>query len=132
LPPLPEQEHIVAKIEELFTQLDAGTAALKRVQTGLKCYKASVLKAACEGRLFDVGASGVGAHGVRPSEPVNLSAQSGRTPSALTNELPDGWKWTTIGDVIDSLDNMRIPVNKKDRENRDGKYPYYGANGQVD
>ena len=51
--PLPEQEHIVAKIEELFTQLDAGTAALKRVQVGLKRYRASVLKAAVEGRLFE-------------------------------------------------------------------------------
>jgi type I restriction enzyme S subunit len=50
--PLLEQERIVAKIEELFTQLEAGTAALERVQAGLKRYKASVLKAACEGRLF--------------------------------------------------------------------------------
>jgi type I restriction enzyme S subunit len=45
LPPLPEQERIVAKIEELFTQLEAGSAALKRVRAGLKRYKASVLKA---------------------------------------------------------------------------------------
>ena len=53
--PEPEQERIVAKIEELFTQLDAGTAALKRVQAGLKRYKASVLKAAVEGRLLESG-----------------------------------------------------------------------------
>jgi len=39
---LPEQERIVAKIEEVFTQLDAGAAALKRVRAGLKRYKASV------------------------------------------------------------------------------------------
>jgi type I restriction enzyme S subunit len=51
LPPLPEQERIVAKIEALFTQLDAGVAALKRVKAALKRYKASLLKAACEGRL---------------------------------------------------------------------------------
>ena len=51
LAPLPEQKRIVAKIEELFTQLDAGAAALKRVRAGLKRYKASVLKAAVEGRL---------------------------------------------------------------------------------
>lgn len=51
LAPLPEQRRIVAKIEELFSRLDAGVAALKRVQAALKRYKASVLKAACEGRL---------------------------------------------------------------------------------
>jgi type I restriction enzyme, S subunit len=49
--PLPEQKRIIAKIEELFTQLDAGVTSLKQAQARLKRYKASVLKAACEGRL---------------------------------------------------------------------------------
>jgi len=50
-PPLPEQGRIVEKIETLFSELDAGVAALKRAQANLKRYKASLLKAACEGRL---------------------------------------------------------------------------------
>lgn len=76
LPPVLEQERIVAKIEELFTQLEAGTATLKRVQAGLKRYKASVLKAACEGRLLN-GEGRMGNDG----------------------ELPDGWRWTTVGEI---------------------------------
>ena len=52
---LPEQERIVERIESLFTQLDAGVAGLKRAQAALKRYKASVLKAACEGRLVPPG-----------------------------------------------------------------------------
>ena len=51
LPPLPEQHRIVAEIEKQFTRLDASVAALKRVQANLKRYRASVLKAACEGKL---------------------------------------------------------------------------------
>jgi len=51
LPPLKEQYRIVAEIEKQFTRLDAAVAALKRVQANLKRYRASVLKAACEGRL---------------------------------------------------------------------------------
>lgn len=51
LAPLPEQRRIAAEIEKQFTRLDAGVAALKRVQAALKRYKAAVLKAACEGRL---------------------------------------------------------------------------------
>ena len=51
LPPLNEQGRIVAKIEELFSELDAGVAALERVKTALGRYRASVLKAAVEGRL---------------------------------------------------------------------------------
>jgi len=51
LPPLPEQRRIVAKIEELFSQLDAAEEGLHRVQRNLKRYRAAVLKAAIEGRL---------------------------------------------------------------------------------
>lgn len=51
LPPRPEQNRIVAEIEKQFTRLDDAVAALKRVQANLKRYRASVLKAACEGRL---------------------------------------------------------------------------------
>ena len=51
IPPLNEQHRIVNKIDELFSDLDAGVAALERVQKALKRYRASVLKAAVEGRL---------------------------------------------------------------------------------
>jgi len=51
VPPLDEQRNIVAEIEKQFSRLDAGVAALKRVQANLKRYRAAVLKAACEGKL---------------------------------------------------------------------------------
>jgi type I restriction enzyme S subunit len=51
IPDIDEQQRIVAEIEKQFTRLDAGVASLRRVQTALKRYRASVLKAACEGRL---------------------------------------------------------------------------------
>jgi len=68
LAPIPEQHRIVAAIETQFTRLDAGIAALKRAQANLRRYKASVLKAACEGRLVPTEAelTAVGADGVRP------------------------------------------------------------------
>jgi type I restriction enzyme S subunit len=51
LPPRLEQDRIVSETETLLTDLDAAVAGLKRVQANLKRYRASVLKAACEGRL---------------------------------------------------------------------------------
>ncbi|MGH8148008.1 MAG: restriction endonuclease subunit S [Rhodanobacteraceae bacterium] len=51
LPSIAAQREIVAEIEKQFTRLDAGVAALRRVQANLKRYRAAVLKAACEGRL---------------------------------------------------------------------------------
>ncbi len=41
------------KIEELFSDLDAGVAALDRAKANLKLYRASVLKAAVEGKLTE-------------------------------------------------------------------------------
>lgn len=51
VPPLPEQHRIVAKIEELFSELDAGTASLTRARAQLKTYRQALLKAAFEGKL---------------------------------------------------------------------------------
>ena len=51
LPPLPEQRRIVAKLEELFSKLDAGVAAVRRAQALLKRYRQSVLHAAVTGEL---------------------------------------------------------------------------------
>ena len=53
LPPVPDQHRIVAKIESLFARLDDGVAALKRAAANLERYRASVLKAAVEGRLTE-------------------------------------------------------------------------------
>lgn len=49
--PLREQESIIEILDELFSDLDAGVAALERVRDKLKLYRASVLKAAVEGTL---------------------------------------------------------------------------------
>ncbi len=49
--PTKEQNRIVAEIEKQLTRLDDAVAALKRAQVNLKRYRASVLKAACDGRL---------------------------------------------------------------------------------
>ena len=51
IPPLPEQRRIVARIEELFSRLDAGVAALRHAKAQLQRYRQSVLAAAVTGQL---------------------------------------------------------------------------------
>lgn len=51
LPPAAEQTRITGALDSYFTRLDAAEAALERAQANLKRYRASVLKAAVEGRL---------------------------------------------------------------------------------
>ncbi len=51
VPPTTEQHRIVAKIEELFSELDQGVASLKTAREQLKVYRQSLLKNAFEGKL---------------------------------------------------------------------------------
>ena len=53
LAPLKEQKLIGAEIEKQFSRLDEAVDNLKRVKANLKRYKASVLKAAVEGKLTE-------------------------------------------------------------------------------
>jgi type I restriction enzyme S subunit len=50
-PPL-EQRRIVAKVEELFSELDKGVESLTTARGQLKSYRQAVLKYAFEGKLF--------------------------------------------------------------------------------
>ena len=51
LPPSNEQARIFDKLEELFSELDAGVKELKAAQTKLSQYRQSLLKSAVEGSL---------------------------------------------------------------------------------
>ena len=51
LPPRNEQHRIVAKIEELFSELDKGIESLKTAREQLKVYRQALLKYAFEGKL---------------------------------------------------------------------------------
>lgn len=51
LPPFNEQCRIVAKIEELFSELEKGIESLKTARAQLKVYRQAILKHAFEGKL---------------------------------------------------------------------------------
>ena len=116
LPPLPEQKRIVAKIEELFTQLDAGVAELQQSRSQLHRYRQAVLKAAVEGELTSEWRE-THKHELEPAEKLLASILSERrakweaegckgifkvpTPpdSDGLRELPVGWIWACINQL---------------------------------
>lgn len=51
IPPLHEQRRIVAKLEELFSELDKGVEALTTARQQLTAYRQAILKHAFEGKL---------------------------------------------------------------------------------
>jgi len=118
LPPLPEQHRIVAKIEELFSELDKGVESLRTAQQQLKVYRQAVLKSAFEGKLTqewrllhpqpdaaelldqiqterEAQAKATGKK-LKPIAPL--------TEADLTElpELPEGWEWTKVHSVAES------------------------------
>ena len=71
LAPLNEQRRIVAAIERHFSRLDVAVATLERVKAKLALARASVLKAAVEGRLVPTEAALAQAEG-RDYEPASV------------------------------------------------------------
>ena len=109
----------MAELEKQFTRLDSSVAALQRAQSNLKRYRASVLKAACEGKLVPTEAELARSEG-RDYEPADrlleriLSERRarwdspGETPGQVQGacraghlklpDLPAGWAWATVAD----------------------------------
>ena len=46
--------------------------------------------------------------------------------------IPEEWSTTTLLQVADCLDNVRIPLNDAQRQRMQGDIPYCGANGVLD
>src|SRR5947209_7426825 len=42
------------------------------------------------------------------------------------------WKTASLGGIIEVFDSRRIPLNSRERQQRQGPYPYYGAQGIID
>lgn len=136
LPPRAEQTRIVAKLESLLSDLDAGVAELKAAQKKLAQYRQSLLKAAVEGALTaewrtSNTPSETGAQLLErilterrtrwEAKQRAKFAEQGKTPpkdwqkkypepvkpdTSDLPELPEGWVWATIDQC--SLDENGI------------------------
>lgn len=130
LPPTNEQHRIVAKIEELFSELDKGIENLKTARTQLKVYRQALLKHAFEGKLtaqwraenraqLETAAAVLkriqqeraqryqqqladwqAFGGSKPKAPKALPPMTTAELAELP-ELPEGWIYARVGSVID-------------------------------
>ena len=54
-------------------------------------------------------------------------------PYGVQDDLPDGWRIGTVGEIIEIHDSKRIPLSGADRSKMEKKiYPYYGAASLMD
>lgn len=126
LPPLSEQQRIVAKIEELFSELDKGIESLKTAQQQLKVYRQAVLKYAFEGKFTEEWRRQQAATKqlkmAMAAEPVVEYTVRDLAALHLWN-IPDNWKWTRATDIIDTINNGYTPTKDKLFE-RSGEVPF--------
>lgn len=129
LAPFREQERISDAVESYFSRLDDTVTTLERVERNLKRYRASVLKAAVEGRLVPTEAVLAKEEG-RDYEPASVllerilterrrhwskSGKKGKyqepAPPATANlpELPEGWCWASAESICEAVDSGTTP-----------------------
>ena len=145
LPPSAEQTRIVAKLEELLSDLDAGVAELKAAQKKLAQYRQSLLKAAVEGALtaewrathtpLETGAQLL--HRILTERRARWEAkqlakfqQQGKAPpkdwqkkypepvqpdTSNLPELPQGWVWASVDQLSESVRNGLSKTPNTDR-----------------
>lgn len=54
------------------------------------------------------------------------------TPFSTDDNLPDGWRLGTVGDIIQLHDSKRVPLSGAERDKMAKIYPYYGATSLMD
>ena len=118
VPPLPEQERIVIRIEELFSELDKAVETLQTTKQQLAVYRQAVLKEAFEGKLTEAWRELFSMESPQTDfESIFRPNEVFKDTSGDENEinlfLPDLWKKVRLGEVFEvqvgATPSRRIP-----------------------
>jgi type I restriction enzyme S subunit len=126
LPPVDVQEEIVAEIDTQLSRIDETVSTLHAIQAKLKQARASILKAAVEGRLVETEAELARQSGCYYEDAEELfervtfesamqPAEGRKREGALASikpcidrslpEPPEGWAWVRIQDIAQLIRN---------------------------
>lgn len=101
LPPYNEQVRIVCRVEELFSRLDAGVRSLQAAQTQLEQCRRTTLKQAYTGMLTQEW---------RQNNPIKIELVTEEIDiepyrNLITWDIPNEWKWVSLGSLIEAMQN---------------------------
>jgi type I restriction enzyme, S subunit len=131
--PTTQQRRIVARIDELFAEIDEGEAALERARQGLDTWRRALLKAAVTGELTrdwreahrpaETGADLLARiRAERETAVVRSRRSRGMGPKDVEPtelpELPMGWVWCRMADV--AVSDGRNGISVKGSKNPPG------------
>jgi type I restriction enzyme S subunit len=105
VPPLPEQRRIAAVLGALDDKIDLN----RKMNRTLEEMAQALFK----------------------SWFIDFDGQDDLVPSEL-GQIPRGWVDTTVGEVIEIHDKLRVPLSGLERTKRQGPYPYHGAASVLD
>lgn len=113
VPPLPEQERIVARIEELFSELDKAVETLKKTKVQLAVYRQAVLKEGFETCDNRVTVDSVCQH-VTDGDHMPPPKSTNGIPFVMISNIDDNlvnWEKTAFvnRDYYDKIDIKRKP-----------------------
>ncbi|MDN5309794.1 MAG: type restriction enzyme subunit [Methanolobus sp.] len=135
LPPLSEQNRIVAAIKSLFARLDETNERLDRVPEIMKVFRQAVLVAACDGRLTEEWRK----QQKDLPDPEELQEQISRAIKEATakskkkaksldplseieldglQDIPENWLWIKIGDLT-----LGVEYGTSAKSNESGEVP---------
>ncbi|MBL7793430.1 MAG: restriction endonuclease subunit S [Saprospiraceae bacterium] len=104
LPPLPEQNRIVEKLDELLSELEKGKEQLQLALGQLKVYRQAVLKWAFEGRLTRQNRilNGLIDDSDWDTLPNRISGTHNllKIENSRKDELPEDWEWVKIEELL--------------------------------
>ena len=145
LAPFNEQVRIVARLEELFTRLDAGIEGLRKVKAQLKRYRQAVLKYAFEGKLTEewrkthrdqIEPATKLLERIKQERKQKLGPKYKELPPIDTSQLPQlpqGWTWTRPGEFAQINPGFPCGKHNKDKKGIPHIRPMnIDVNGKID
>ena len=142
LPPLAEQKRIVEKLEEILPLVDEygkNEEILSEMNQKLpKQIRQSILQYAVQGKLVEQNPQDEPASELLKRIKIEKEQliKEGKikkekplppiTQDEIPYDLPQGWEWVRLGDIIKISSGNFLPAEKM---NKNGKVPVYGGNG---
>ena len=131
IPPISEQKRIVTAIEQWFALIDILEKEKSDLQSSIQQAKSKILDLAIHGKLVPQDPNDEPA--IELLKRINPEFED--CEHSNNHVIHSGWCVAKLEDVIELLDNKRIPIKSEDREqrvkNKEIVYPYYGATGLV-
>ncbi len=126
--------HLLQWITEAVRATGHGIAMMHVTKAGMEKWRIPLPPLAEQKRIAGILKEQLAAvQRARAAAEAQLEAAKALPAAYLRDVFSDnGWPLRPFGEVVENHDGRRIPLKLEDRNERKGKFPYYGASGIID